>query len=192
MSIKVSEYVDQAGRIYMPYLTEWQYPQYDTIGLLQVMTILFQDKTPVYSTPQSATNSRPSATQPPARPQSTYQPPYPQATSVNTPYPTGPIAMPQQYSAPQPNQPLPYPSTTGYQSPYQPYVGMPAPLSVPSNLDHTVSNQNISTHSLNNTSNFSGYSTIQPSHIRASLTSAIDDRLRQRLKELMGRERFQF
>lgn len=152
------------------------------------MTILFQDKTPVFSTPQSSVVSRPAATQPvPPRPQSTYQPPYPQANTVNTPYPTGPISMPQPYGAPQPNQSAPYPQTTGYQTPYQPYIGMPAPHSVPANLDHTMSNQNSSTPSLNNPSNFSGYSTIQPSHIRASLTSAIDDRLRQRLKELMGK-----
>lgn len=36
MQIRVSETVDMHGRIYLPYLTEWQYPAYDTIGLLQV------------------------------------------------------------------------------------------------------------------------------------------------------------
>jgi hypothetical protein len=93
--------------------------------------------------------------------------------------------MPQPYSAPQPNQ-TPYPTAGGYQAPYQPFVNIPTPMSVPANLEQSTNNQNSSTRSLNNVP-FSGYNTIQPSHIRASLTSAIDDRLRQRLKELMGK-----
>lgn len=92
--------------------------------------------------------------------------------------------MPQPYAAPQPNA-SPYPTVGSYQGAYQPFVSMPAPVSVPTNLDQSTNNQNNSSRSLNNVP-FSGYSTIQPSHIRASLTSAIEDRLRQRLKELMG------
>jgi ESCRT-I complex subunit TSG101 len=147
------------------------------------MKTSFESKPPLYSKPQSSATTQ----QTPAQP--SYQAPYPQATPTNTPYPTGPTAMPQPYATPQPNNPLPYPTSTGYQAPYQPYTGMPAPLSLPTNLDQTGSSpNNSSTHSLNQTgSGYSGYGTIQPSHIRASLISAIDEHLRQRLKELMGK-----
>lgn len=36
MRIRVSEVVDEKGRIYLPYLAEWRYPGHDTCGLLQV------------------------------------------------------------------------------------------------------------------------------------------------------------
>lgn len=172
------------------------------------MTILFQERPPLFSNARASSSSaaKPATNpQPPAMPahQPSYQPPYPQAGSTTTPYPSGPIGMPlpysssaaaaaapQPYSSPQPNQP-PYPTTNmpGYQAPYQPYVNMPSPLSMPAGLDKSASSQNNSTQSLNKvgTNAYSGYNTIQPSHIRASLTSAIEDRLRQRLKELMGR-----
>lgn len=164
------------------------------------MTILFQEKTPLYSSSQPVAPPRSSvpSIQPTAQQRSfqppgsstAYRPPYPQANSINAPYPIGPVSMPQPYSAPQPNQP-PYPTVGSYRAPYQPYPNnIPSPPSVPSKLDQSVQAQSNSTQPLNrtnqNTSSFSGYNTIQPSHIRASLTSAIDDRLRQRLKELMG------
>lgn len=38
MRIRSSQQVDDKGRIYLPYLTEWQYPSHDTTGLLQVRT----------------------------------------------------------------------------------------------------------------------------------------------------------
>jgi hypothetical protein len=37
MMVKVSTSVDDKGKIYLPYLTEWRYPGYDLIGLLQVI-----------------------------------------------------------------------------------------------------------------------------------------------------------
>lgn len=36
MQIRASKVVDSKGQIYLPYLTEWQYPRQDTTGLLQV------------------------------------------------------------------------------------------------------------------------------------------------------------
>lgn len=41
MQIRVSEIVDEKGRIYLPYLTEWRYPGYDTHSLLQVNRFFF-------------------------------------------------------------------------------------------------------------------------------------------------------
>jgi len=36
MQIKQTTTVDKNGRIYLPYLSEWQYPSHDTPGLIQV------------------------------------------------------------------------------------------------------------------------------------------------------------
>lgn len=36
MKIKVSEHVNEEGRIFLPYLNEWRFPAYDTVGLLGV------------------------------------------------------------------------------------------------------------------------------------------------------------
>lgn len=67
-----------------------QYPSYDTYGLLQVMTLTFQDKTPVYASTQPTPPPR--ASQPiVSNPTSAYTPPYPQAAPTNTPYPTSAI-----------------------------------------------------------------------------------------------------
>ncbi len=36
MQIKVSKHVDLSGKIYLPYLHEWSYPNSDLVGLIQV------------------------------------------------------------------------------------------------------------------------------------------------------------
>jgi hypothetical protein len=36
MQIKVSKHVDASGKIYLPYLHEWSYPNSDLVGLIQV------------------------------------------------------------------------------------------------------------------------------------------------------------
>ncbi|KAI6214295.1 Tumor susceptibility transcribed protein [Aphelenchoides besseyi] len=186
MSIRVSSIVDQTGRIYLPYLTEWRQVYLTfTISSWQnfsdLMTLTFQDKTPVVAKPRQDPV-------PPSRPQPPIPSSYPTPYPMNAPYPTGPSSgMPQPYNAPQPNQPSYPPAASSYQAPYQPYT-MQSPMTTPANLDQMNNSHGGSTPSLNqNTSNSNfGYNTIQPSHIRASLTSAIDDRLRQRLKDVMG------
>jgi ESCRT-I complex subunit TSG101 len=35
MQIKVSKHVDASGKIYLPYLHEWSYPNSDLVGLIQ-------------------------------------------------------------------------------------------------------------------------------------------------------------
>jgi hypothetical protein len=39
MQIKVSKHVDLSGKIYLPYLHEWSYPNSDLVGLIQVCTL---------------------------------------------------------------------------------------------------------------------------------------------------------
>uniref|UniRef100_A0A1I8GVG1 UEV domain-containing protein n=1 Tax=Macrostomum lignano TaxID=282301 RepID=A0A1I8GVG1_9PLAT len=49
MEIRVSQYVDSNGRIYMPYLSSWTHPQSDLVGLIQMLQIQFGDTPPVVS-----------------------------------------------------------------------------------------------------------------------------------------------
>ncbi|CAD5227068.1 unnamed protein product [Bursaphelenchus xylophilus] len=163
MMIKASKYVDTEGRVYLPYLTEWQYPNYDTCGLIQVMTIAFQEKCPVYARSQHASQPPPPPvippypTQPPSQmPQPAMPSPYPQLGLSNPPYPSN----------------TPYP--TSYQPSYQPYV----PDVHQSGSSRSLNTQN------DIPTNF--YNTIQPNHIRDSLTTAVEAKLKERLKELMG------
>jgi ESCRT-I complex subunit TSG101 len=184
MKIKASQTVDDKGRIYLPYLTEWRFPGYDTTGLLQVMTIAFQDKCPVFSVSASSKTTTANSSTPSAYPTPNVAPypsggaaPYPSAGSHAAPYPSANSHMPMPpstYPGPQPNA-TPYPSNVGsYQPPYQPYVNIPSATPTPPlTADNKMG---------------SGYSfgTIQPSHIRASLITAIEERIRQRLREKIG------
>lgn len=145
--------------------------------------MVFQEKCPVFSV--SSSSSKPStntATGQTPYP-STNPTPYPSANP--TPYPTVPnpapyptntphMPMPSSYGVPHANA-SPYPTAGGYQPPYQPYVNVPsaAPAST----------------SIGSGAVGGGYSfgTIQPSHIRASLVSAIEERIRQCLREKLGK-----
>uniref|UniRef100_A0A915CTG6 UEV domain-containing protein n=1 Tax=Ditylenchus dipsaci TaxID=166011 RepID=A0A915CTG6_9BILA len=40
-----------------PYLTDWRYPGYETSGLLQMMTMAFQDKCPAIQSPPACKSS---------------------------------------------------------------------------------------------------------------------------------------
>ncbi|OTF73234.1 tumor susceptibility gene 101-like protein [Euroglyphus maynei] len=52
MTIKVSEHVDQQGRVYLPYLSNWDHNS-DLLGVIQVMIIIFGDMPPLYSKPKT-------------------------------------------------------------------------------------------------------------------------------------------
>ncbi|KAL3881945.1 hypothetical protein ACJMK2_028328 [Sinanodonta woodiana] len=41
--------VDSNGKIELPYLREWIYPNSDLLGLIQILTIIFGEEPPVYS-----------------------------------------------------------------------------------------------------------------------------------------------
>uniref|UniRef100_A0A1I7ZBA3 UEV domain-containing protein n=1 Tax=Steinernema glaseri TaxID=37863 RepID=A0A1I7ZBA3_9BILA len=108
MKVKASRVVDQGGRIYLPYLSEWSFPGYDLSGLLQVMTITFQEQCPVFSN----SSNRSSA----ATPTLSSTTPYPNASPVNMPVPYQPFTGSSTTT--------PYPS---YQPPYPSYSNIPAP-----------------------------------------------------------------
>ena len=52
MQIKVSKHVDQSGKIYLPYLHEWNHSTSDILGLIQILIVTFSEQPPVYSRPK--------------------------------------------------------------------------------------------------------------------------------------------
>lgn len=57
MQIKVSMYVDHNGKVYLPYLHDWQPYSSDLLSLIQVMIVTFGDHPPVYSKPKEQINA---------------------------------------------------------------------------------------------------------------------------------------
>ncbi|CAH8609780.1 unnamed protein product [Heterobilharzia americana] len=49
MQIKPSDFVDSAGLVQLPYMTDWKHPDTDLIGLISVLQIVFGEKSPVFS-----------------------------------------------------------------------------------------------------------------------------------------------
>lgn len=181
MQIKASMFVDHNGKIYLPYLHDWVPNSSDILGLIQVMIMTFGERPPVYSKQRpDMASSTPYPTQPympmpgpttgsggtpypPYTPASTYQTP----TSNPYPYPPFPPAYPSYQST---SYPYP-PSSNQAFSPYPSYpVPMPSVISSPPPISVA-----------NNSSGTTG--TISEEHIRASLLSAVEDKLRRRLRE---------
>ncbi|XP_024620467.1 tumor susceptibility gene 101 protein isoform X2 [Neophocaena asiaeorientalis asiaeorientalis] len=186
MTIKTGKHVDANGKIYLPYLHEWKHPQSDLLGLIQVMIVVFGEEPPVFSRATISASYPPyQATGPPntyqvsrffggiLRPHicmyrfstktgiwafvSSYMPGMPSGISA---YPSGYPPNPSGY----PGCPYPpgsqYPATTSSQYPSQPPVTTVGP-----SRDGTISEDTI----------------------RASLISAVSDKLRWRMKEEMDR-----
>ncbi|XP_063366781.1 tumor susceptibility gene 101 protein [Cydia amplana] len=168
MSIKVSKYVDSNGKVYLPFLHEWNPQKSTLLNLVQAMIAAFGELPPVYSKPRSEAA----------------RPPYPVNSFMPQPYPGAgyPQVTPQ---AGYP-QPTPYPTTSnvpypGYGSPYPgagpaatngvPYP--PLPGSTPYPPQQATYQTGPDTNS----------GTITEEHIKASLLSAVEDKLRRRLKE---------
>ncbi|ULT93887.1 hypothetical protein L3Y34_003409 [Caenorhabditis briggsae] len=185
MVIKESEHVNKEGKVFLPYLNEWRFPGYDLSGLLQVMAMVFQEKCPVFA--RSASNASSAAT-PSAGSSATSTPtptPYPSSQpTMPTPYPTGSGATPY------PSGGAPYPSAGAMG--YNPYMNVPQNTPYPMGAGATpypsgsgaapprpppVSSQS---------SVGSGNGSIQSDTIRASVMTAVEERLRARLRERLG------
>lgn len=160
MHIKVSMYVDHNGKIYLPYLHDWQPSSSDLLGLIQVMIVTFGEHPPVYSKPKE------------------------------TPYPRNPTFMPQPGGSPNQFNPSfpptsnfpPYPNSnfSGGYPPYPPQAGAqntPYPPTFMPGMQQTGFN------SPGQNNNASGTGTITEEHIKASLISAVEDKMRRRIQE---------
>ncbi|KAK2565321.1 Tumor susceptibility gene 101 protein [Acropora cervicornis] len=181
MGITVSKHVDASGKVYHPYLTEWTYPKSDLAALLQLLSCIFAEKSPVY------------AKQPEPQPPSGYRPPhqgqfsqpqfgsYPANPMGSTPYPVrGPGMMPAggisggQSTTPYPvNQPNF--SAVSTHSSYRPHTGYPPPST--STGANVVTSNPVSTSSSSN----------DDAAVKASLRTAIEldqlNRTQMQLKE---------
>ncbi|XP_026524093.1 tumor susceptibility gene 101 protein isoform X2 [Notechis scutatus] len=157
MTIKTGKHVDANGRIYLPYLHEWKHPQSDLIGLIQVMIVVFGEEPPVFSRPTISASYPPYQATGP--PNTSYMPGMPSGIS---PFPPGPAPNPSGYSVyPYPAPSGPFPATTS--TPH--YPSQPPVTTVGPSRDGTISEDTI----------------------RASLISAVSDKLRWRMKEEMDR-----
>lgn len=101
-------------------------------------------------------------------------PVYSIASNRNVPYSVGNNAMPSSYITPMPNN---FSSNTGYQPPYQPYMASSNQAKI-----SPIPSPNLQ----NSSTNYSNYNTIQTSHIRASLITAIEEKIRSRLFDKIG------
>lgn len=194
MSINVSDHVDTNGRINLPCLREWSYPQSDIYVLLNLMTMKFSEQSPVFAKRQSQPQQ---PTQQSYSSNPSYQsnrPAYPgynntsYPSSNNTPYPS--------------SNNTPYSSSGGYPNasntpyPNNPYYPMPQPNQQLSYLKSGPAGSNIgnirpASNSHQPTSNppyplNKQYSddTIKPETYKLSIISAIQDKAHQRFYEI--------
>uniref|UniRef100_A0A4Y0BHZ4 UEV domain-containing protein n=1 Tax=Anopheles funestus TaxID=62324 RepID=A0A4Y0BHZ4_ANOFN len=161
MRIKVSAYVDFNGKIYLPYLHDWNPKNADLLDLIQIMSVTFGEVPPVYSKGPETSYQQPSYMPPTPATSTSYIPPYP--TQQFAPYPVAG----QGYNSYGP--PAPGATGPGYGLPY----GMPYPPA-PGTIAGTTPAVN------------QGTGTITEEHIRASLISAVEDKLKRRVQEKMN------
>ncbi|XP_072016555.1 tumor susceptibility gene 101 protein-like isoform X2 [Amphiura filiformis] len=194
MLIKPSKYVDANGRIYLPYLHDWKYPASDLIGLIQVMSAVFGENSPVFAR----------GSQPPPRP--TYTPGQPMgypgparqpapgfnpgAMPMPMPQPSGPGNLPYQYpptsSGYQPTPNYQYPPTQypQQQPPRYPPASQPqaTPPYPPSSAAATETPVASAAHKPLQTQ-----VSVGDEAIRASLQSAVEEKLRRKMNETFDR-----
>ncbi|CAG0893301.1 unnamed protein product [Darwinula stevensoni] len=179
MHIKPSRHVDLNGKIYLPFLHDWNPSMSDLFGLIQVMIVVFGEEPPVYSKPKS---SQPTQPQPPVAGL-----PYPNSTPGYYPMPGVPgqgLAYPP-YPSGTAGIPPPYPSLFPTSQPpasqptYPPY-----PISNPStSTPYPVSTQAQATPaSLGMNAGNTG--TIKEAHIKASLLSAVEEKVMRRVAQI--------
>lgn len=167
MSIKVSKYVDSNGKVYLPYLHDWA-PNNSTLqNLIQCMVAAFGELPPVYSKPRNETRT--------PYPVNSFMPqpagyPYPQVQVVPQPGYPGPAPYPPASNIPYPRfgSPYPGPVSTNGGMPFMPPTSSATPY--PPAVGYTPAPEQAG-------------GTITEEHIKASLLSAVEDKLRRRLKE---------
>lgn len=196
MQIKPGRYVDTNGKVDMPFIREWKHPNSDLLSLVQILTFTFGEECPVFS--------RTSASRQPL----TYpgQPPYPPVGGTMPPYPSAgggvPVYPPQGGYPPYPNPAghssyPPYPPVTQNSSYPPPYPSHPAnppysgpPASFPGGYPPSQFNSQPPYPSMNNVADGPGGmphlspgGTVTEADLRASMLSAVEDKMKRRLRE---------
>lgn len=161
MTIKTSRLVDSNGKIFLPYLNQWLPTNSTLQKLVQYMTAAFGELPPVYAKPRNQPQ--------PPYPISSFMPQpsgyqYPQV-SPQPGYPT--TSYPTTSNLPYPNYGTPYPGPIGTNGTPYPPTATPYP---PTTTSYGVASD-------------AAGGTITEEHIKASLLSAVTDKLRRKLKE---------
>ncbi|XP_067945905.1 tumor susceptibility gene 101 protein-like isoform X2 [Watersipora subatra] len=201
MNIKAGKHVDQSGSVTIPYLNEWRYGQSDTHTLVSVLCMVFGEEPPVFAKSKTrAPPPVPSANQSATQNQLPYpiwypsygtpqQPPY-QTTAPTTtaasiggypgmlPYPPGPATTGSTgYPSAQPATSYPPASTAAPYSTTTPYP--PYPTNNYTNPPPTTGATDQS--GVQRQKSFG----LSEEEIKESLRSALKDRVRRRLKEIL-------
>lgn len=156
MQIKVSQHVDGNGKIYLPYLHEWDPSQSDLLGLVQMCIITFGEQPPVFARPQNQPAPPPVVAPQPYPPQA-----YPPTSSYGGYYPPNPGNIGY------PPAPVPAPAYPPTSSAYPPQPPAVSSAGVQGTPYPPVSNS----------------STISQEHVMMSMRSAVEDMVRRRLRE---------
>ncbi|XP_071488150.1 tumor susceptibility gene 101 protein-like [Diadema antillarum] len=199
MLIKPSKHVDANGRVYLPYLHDWKPNNSDLIGLVQVMTVVFGESSPVYAKSSGQPPPRPSY--PPSNmPQHSGYPQPHQTSYMPMPMPTPPSGSSPHSSYNQAQYPAPTssyqtPQSGGYTGSYPATSGYPYPGGYPGgNQAAQPSQQPASTQPSYNPSVTSATTaasrpavnsqgSLSDDTIKASLQTAVEDKLKRKLKE---------
>ncbi|OQV22508.1 Tumor susceptibility 101 [Hypsibius exemplaris] len=197
MKIKHNRHVDQNGRVYLPYLTDWNHNSSDLLECCQIMALMFGEEPPVYSKKPSSSGGQASQVSPtynsgggsPVNAYGTMPMPYPPQPS-NPVYPAYP-PVGGAYSQQQPAYPA-YPPVRGNEPSYPPLNpsnrnSYPAYNQPPGNNPYpaAVSPPNYSVFPLTDKSP-GRTGTITDEHIRASLLSGVEEKLGRRLNEIVA------
>ncbi|XP_026282501.1 tumor susceptibility gene 101 protein isoform X2 [Frankliniella occidentalis] len=202
MVLKISRSTDHSGKIYLPQLHLWDPRQPNLLpNLVQAMISAFSVEPPVYAKPRETSHQQQQANQQ----QSSSFTPYP--TQPYMPVPSGggnppyPTANSGYNSAPYPPAtpysggfPAPYPgynSQSGSNSGYPPYPtgGNQLPYPAYPSGQYPAGPSMPPSATTQNSGIDSGTGTITEEHIRASLLSAVEDKMRRSLREQSSRAR---
>ncbi|CAG5129775.1 unnamed protein product [Candidula unifasciata] len=209
MQIKPGRYVDANGKVDMPFIREWRHPTSDLLSLVQILTFTFGEECPVFSIaagqrppPMPYPGQTPYPLNPGGMPMAGLQ--YPHAGGTGAPgYPPAsgyPYPQAGNYSnvsnPPYPSYP---PQNTGYPPPYPPTTSaLPYPNTQPQRpTNYTGADLGYPPSQFNSQPSYpAGNSvadgvrptitptgTVTEADLRASLLSAVEDKMRWRLKE---------
>ncbi|BFZ09748.1 hypothetical protein BsWGS_12787 [Bradybaena similaris] len=209
MQIKPGRYVDANGKVDMPFIREWRHPTSDLLSLVQILTFTFGEECPVFSI---APGQRPQPMPYPGQPPYPMNPggmpvaglqyphvggtggpgypppagyPYPPAGNYsNTSIPPYPSYPPQNTGYPPPYPPntsaLAYPSTQPQRPPNYTGAGLSYPPSQFNSNPPYPAGNNIGA---GERPTITPTGTVTEADLRASVLSAVEDKMKWRLRE---------
>ncbi|XP_059167098.1 tumor susceptibility gene 101 protein-like [Physella acuta] len=200
MQIKPGRYVDANGKVDMPYIRDWKHPSADLLSLVQVLAFTFGEECPVFSRTSGQRQPQlayPGQTPYPVNPSMPYPsagsggpggypaggyPPYPGSYPSYPPYPqpSQNNGYPQPFPYPGANNP-PYPAQTQGPPNYPPASGSYPPVQSSSNPPYPMSNSGSG--EIRYPAGISTGGTVTEADLRASLMSAVEDKIKWRLRE---------